>query len=386
MSRLSRISRPPRVAAIAVLLLSTAVFWYTAYPTITWWDSSSYSLAAATMGIGSPPGSLLLTLLGWPVARLSFGTSPAHELILFAGVLAAVTAMLVCVVALRMLKAAERNAYAAYVAQPAHAPPDRGAAMGMATGVALGSLAFAFGSTPWSYAVRFTPYVLSAVFTGLILFTMLRWWEDADGPSAWRWLAWLGFLFGLDFSVHRTNALLIPGAIVWILLRKASTLRSPRAVLASAGALSAGLAVQFLVIPIAVFTRSPLDFADPSTISSFRDYVTLQQLGGSFLLQLFPRKSPILSVQTADLLHVLGDNFANVTWRIGVFGVLPALAALIGLVALWRGDRRIGAAYLLVLLIHGLMTVLYFNIPANYFRTFDRHYLPVCVTIAVLVA
>jgi hypothetical protein len=32
------------------------------------------------------------------------------------------------------------------------------------------------------------------------------------------------------------------------------------------------------------------------------------------------------------------------------------------------------------------MTVLYFNIPANYFRSLDRHYLPVAVTIAVAVA
>jgi hypothetical protein len=32
------------------------------------------------------------------------------------------------------------------------------------------------------------------------------------------------------------------------------------------------------------------------------------------------------------------------------------------------------------------LTVLYFNIPPNYFRTFDRHYLPVCVTIAALMA
>src|SRR6185369_11310157 len=29
------------------------------------------------------------------------------------------------------------------------------------------------------------------------------------------------------------------------------------------------------------------------------------------------------------------------------------------------------------------MTVLYFNIPANYFRSLDRHYLPVMVTIGV---
>src|SRR5512143_2867143 len=78
-----------RVIALAAFAPSGAVFWRAAYPTITWWDSSSYSLAAATLGVASPPGSLLLTLLGWPVAHLAGGTSTAHALNLFAGWLAA---------------------------------------------------------------------------------------------------------------------------------------------------------------------------------------------------------------------------------------------------------------------------------------------------------
>jgi hypothetical protein len=368
--------QPPRTAAIGVLLLSAVIFWRTAYPTVTWWDSSSYSLAAATLGVDSPPGSLLLTLLGWPVTRFSFGMSPAHALNLFAGLLAAFTAMLVCVVAVRIVRIADSSNLAASAAS------DRA----LSIGAALGALTFAFSGTLWAYAVRFTPYVLSAFFTGLILWTMVRWWEDAARPDAWRWLAWLGLLFGLDFSVHRTNALLIPGAIVWILLRDSATLRSRRSIVAGAAGLVAGLAVQMLLIPIAAFTRSPLNFTDPSNLSRFWDYVTISQLGGSFLLQLIPRKSPIWSMQTADLLRVLGDNFWNWSGPRGVFGVLPALAALVGLVALWRRNHRLVVAFGLVLLIQATLTVLYFNIPANYFRTFDRHYLPVCVTFALVVA
>ena len=92
--------------AAIVAAVAAAVFWRTAYPTITWWDSSSYSLAAATLGVNSPPGSLLLTLIGWPVARLSFGLSPAHALNLFAGLLAALTSALVYVISLASLRIA----------------------------------------------------------------------------------------------------------------------------------------------------------------------------------------------------------------------------------------------------------------------------------------
>src|SRR6476660_766882 len=104
MSPTARRTPSRRIAAIATFALSAIVFWRTAYPTITWWDSSSYSLAAATLGVNSPPGSLLLTLVGWPVTRLSFGLSPAHALNLFAGLLAAVTSALVYVVALASLR------------------------------------------------------------------------------------------------------------------------------------------------------------------------------------------------------------------------------------------------------------------------------------------
>ncbi len=359
------------IGAIVVTAIAIAVFWRTAYPTITWWDSSSYSLAAATLGINSPPGSLLLTLFGWPVAHLPFVDSPAHALNLLAGLLAAFVVALVYAAATMALRIA--------------GPGERGNSAA-AFGVAAGALTFAFGGTLWTYAIQFTPYVLSAVFTGLILWTLFRWWIDADRPDAWRWLVLVALLFGLDFSVHRTNALLIPGAIVWILIRRPVTARSPRTIVAGAGGLVAGLAVQLLLIPMAVLTRSTLNFSEPSTLSRFWDYVTIKQLGGSFLLQLFPRKSPVWSVQTADLLRVLRDNYLQWSGPSRWLGVLPAVAAVWGFVTLWRGNRRLAAALASVVLLQAAFTVLYFNIPANFFRTFDRHYLPVCVTIGVFVA
>ncbi|MGH7625947.1 MAG: glycosyltransferase family 117 protein [Gemmatimonadaceae bacterium] len=359
------------MAAGAVLVLSAAVFWRTAYPTITWWDSSSYSLGAATLGIESPPGSLLLTLLGWPVAHLPLGASPAHRLNLFAGLLAAITVAVVCSVALRLIGMNGRSG---------------GFTAGTAIGAGLGALTLAFGPTLWEHAIKFTPYVLTTVFTGLILWTLIRWWEDADASDAWRWIALLGLLVGLDFNVHRTNALLVPGALAWILLRRPRTLASPRAVLAGAGSLAAGLSLQLLLIPMAAYARSPLDFASPDTLSRLWDYITIKQLGGSFLLDLLPRKAPLWSVQTMDLLRMLGANFFHWTGTANLAGVLPALAAIGGLVAVWRRSARLGAAWLVLLGSQAALAVIYFNIPANFFRPFDRHYLPVCVTIAVLVA
>src|SRR5690349_4641758 len=138
--------RAPGVGAAIVFVVSTAVFWRTAYPTITWWDSSSYSLAAATLGLTSSPGSLLLTLLGWVVTRLPTGLTTARELALFAGVLAAASVTLVYVTALRI----------------AHMVGERSSdSVPAIAGAAAGALALALSRTLWEYATQFTPYVLT---------------------------------------------------------------------------------------------------------------------------------------------------------------------------------------------------------------------------------
>src|SRR3954469_7528268 len=177
---------PRRAGAVAVALIAIAVFWRTAYPEIDWWDSSDYSLAAGTLGVTGAPGSLVMVLLGWPVVHLLPGDSPAHRLNLFAGVLGALAAVLVYAVAFALERAAGE---------------ERQDSRGVIIAAASGALAFAFGPTSWEYSVAFTPYIMTAVFTGLILWTLVRWWRAADDPDSWLLLTLTGVLFGLDFSV-----------------------------------------------------------------------------------------------------------------------------------------------------------------------------------------
>jgi len=349
-----------------------AVFWRTAYPTITWWDSSNYSLAATTFGLTSSPGSLLLTVIGWLVTRVPSPMSAAHTLNLLAGLLAAAATALVVIAAVRIDR---------LVSGPA--TPASGLVV---AGAGIGALAFAFSVTLWEHAIKFTPYVLTVVFTALILLALVRWWEVADQPAAWRWLALLTFLFGLDFSVHRTNALLIPGAIAWILVRHPRTFGESRAWLGAVGGMAAGLSFQLLVMPISANTTSPLNMFQPDTWARFWDYVSLAQTGGNFQLDLLQRNSPFWSNQMADLFRVFAANFAHSASAVGIAGFLPALAGIAGIVDMCRRSPKFGLAFLMLLLLQAAATVLYFNIPPDYFRSLDRHYLPVLTTFAVAVS
>ncbi len=355
-----------------VWLVAFVVFALTTYPTINWWESSLFSLAAPTLGVAPPPGSLLLTLLGWAVSRLAAGLPAARALNLLAAALAATTVALVPEIALRLLRRPGASDTATDRTPPARA-----------VGAAAGALTFAFSVTLWQYATQVTPYVLTTVFTGLIVWTMLRWWDAAD-ELAWHWLLPLGLLFGLDYSVHRTNALLLPGALAWILIRRPQTLRAARAWLAGAGGLVAGAAVQLLVIPMAA-AHPALNIGDPSTWPRFLSYESLAQFGGApFLVQFYPRHAALWSVQTMDFFRAFKASFLWLSGPWGILGFLPTLLGIVGWLAVWRRERRLAVALGVLLVLHAAMTVAYFNIPANFFRTFDRHYLPVFVTWALL--
>lgn len=368
--------RDKRIALTFVGFVSIVVFARTACPTITWWDSSPHSLAAVTLGITTPPGSLLLTLAGWMVTRLlPSGLPSAHVLNLLAGVLAAITVMLVLLITLRLLQ---------YSGDVEGAGADHGFGAAVA-GAALGALTFAFSETFWQYAVQFTPYLLTTVFTGLIIWSMLRWWESAAHPDSWRWLLLLGLLFGLDFSVHRTNLLLLPCLFLWILLRRPVTLLTARAWISGAGGMIVGLAFHLLLIPIAA-SGPPLNAGDPSSWSRFYEYVSLAQFGGGWLVQFYPRNAALWSVQVMDALRAFSSNFLWVTGRVGMAGILPALFGALGLFFLRQRNRRLAIAFTVLLLLHAVVTIAYFNIPANFVRSLNRHYLPVFVTWAVLMA
>src|SRR5262245_52530720 len=128
---------PAGVGAVAFVAYAA-----TAARTITWWDGSSYPLAAVTLGIPGAPGSLLLTVIGWLVTFVPIVHPVAFRLNLLAALLAAALAGLITGLGARLATEEGR--------EPGGAEWIAGA---------LAGLGFAFAVTPWTYATQFTPYV-----------------------------------------------------------------------------------------------------------------------------------------------------------------------------------------------------------------------------------
>ncbi len=351
------LQRGLRAVPLASGTLAFAVYAVTAARTITWWDGSSYPLAAVTLGIPGAPGSLLLVLLGGLVKRIPIVHPVAFRLNLFAALLVATLVGLVSWLGARLATPEDR--------EPGLAEQFAGAIAGLAFGLAV---------TPWTYAVQFTPYGLSALWTGLILWTALGWWRRPESSNGRGWLFLLFLLFGLDLSVHRTNELLLPAALIWLALRSPASRHRLRDAAVAVSAFALGLSFHLLLIPMAA-RRPAYMVEDTSTWAGFWSYVTIEQKGGGFLIGLFPRTASFLSVQVADYVGFLRHNLS-----VALF--LPAILAALGWLAIARHHPRRALGLMVFFLCAGPGAVLYFNLPKNYMRPIDRHYLPSLVILA----
>jgi len=344
--------------------LSFIIYYLTAFRTFTWWDSSRYSLAAATLGIAPPPGSLILTLIGWVVSKIPFAHSIAFRLNILTAIITSITVTLLSYIALKMIR------------------DDRISNIATLFAVIIGGLTFALSKTLWDYARHFTPYCLTALFTTFIILALLAWWKRAEEKPALGWIFLIFLLFGLDFSVHRTNILLLPGAFLWIGLRKVEAYKSYKTWLALILGFGAGFSFQLLFIPMAL--RNPFfNIYNPNSFTRFWDYVTLKQFGGGWLINLLPRKAPFFKIQVMDYLKMFISNFA----------FLPIIFGIIGIIRHFYINWKKALGFLFFFLLASIGAVIYFNTSADYFRSMDRHYIPsfiffafwVCYGIATLI-
>lgn len=85
---------------------------------------------------------------------------------------------------------------------------------------AIGAMAYAYTDTFWFSAVEGEVYALSSMFTALVVWLMLKWEENADRPTAMRWIILIAYLMGLSIGVHILNLLTIPALVmIWFFRR-----------------------------------------------------------------------------------------------------------------------------------------------------------------------
>ncbi len=306
--RMQRAKRDLLIAAL-LALADFVLYAVTAAPSVAtvFDDSLEFQVVAPTLGIAHPSGYPLYTLLGKLATLLIPFRDAAGRLNLFSALCAAAAIGILFLVAAKLA--------------------------GNRAAAAVATIAFAISPAWWSQATIAEVYALHGLLVALFIYCLLRWEESRGqgrkgagekGPSD-AWLAAAALVFGLGMAHHRMMALLLPAALVFIFWSDPALIRQPRRWLRPIGL---GLA------PLLLYLYLPLRGAQG--ITSLDGTYTATP-GGALDWILARGYSVFL---TGNPFGVERGTSSYLALTLQQMGVLPLVAALMGLARAWRLSAR----------------------------------------------
>jgi hypothetical protein len=195
-----------------VFAISLVVYLMTVEPTVSFWDCGEFILCSFRMEVGHPPGAPLFLMIGRMFALLA-GSDTSHVAVWinrFSALASAFTILFLFWSITRLVRLASKSL----------SNPSGAAAVAVLASGVIGALAYAFCDTFWFSAVEGEVYATSSLFTALVFWVILKWYDEADEPHADRWLIFIAYLMGLSIGVHLLNLLVIPAIVLLYYFRK----------------------------------------------------------------------------------------------------------------------------------------------------------------------
>lgn len=229
-------------------LISFAVYFLTAAPSVTLEDAGELAVAGDYLGVPHPPGYPIWTICAWIFARLfSFVTfrgqpNPAWAIAVLSGLFGAIatgmTAMLITRTSADMLRDMEgddtsggdlsngdANAPALREGRAATSRDvqavERGRNALCWTGGVAGSLIFAFSPVMWSQSTIVEVYTLNAVFLMWIFLLSYRWMRRPSDRTLWL----TAFVFGLGMTNYQVLLLAAVPLMIVVFLKDVALFR-----------------------------------------------------------------------------------------------------------------------------------------------------------------
>jgi hypothetical protein len=187
-----------RVLAIAILVAAEVLYLLTMAPTFSFWDCGEFIATAFTLGIPHPPGAPLFLLLGRLFTMLPLPLDTGAKVNLISTIASAATVMLTYLVIVRLIVLYRKSDPDSW------SMAERIAAYG---GAVIGALSLCFSDSFWFNAVETEVYALSSLFTALVIWMMLRWYDEDPLPGSERWLLAVMYMIGLSIGVHLLSLL-----------------------------------------------------------------------------------------------------------------------------------------------------------------------------------
>ena len=185
-------------------LISFIVYYLTAEPTVSFWDTGEYITTSAKLQVGHPPGAPLYQMLGaifsiFAVEKENIG----FTMNLMSGFASALTISFMYWSIVLVLKKLTIDAKDTVKKQ-----------LIISSSAFIGSISFAFTDTFWFSAVETEVYAMATLIMAIMFYLGLRWEFDMHEKRGNKWLLLICFIIGLSFGVHFMGLLVIPAIVM----------------------------------------------------------------------------------------------------------------------------------------------------------------------------
>lgn len=200
-----------------VFAIAAIVFLLTLEPTASWWDPGEFISTTYKLQVGHPPGAPTMQMIGRVISLLAFGDTSKVALMIngMSGICSAFAVLF-------LFWSITRFARKIVIGE---GEMTEGKMYTILAAGLVGALTFTFTDSFWFSAVEGEVYAMSAMFTSLVFWSILKWEEEADAAHSNRWLIFIMFMIGLAIGVHLLNLLTIPALGFIIYFRKFKTTR-----------------------------------------------------------------------------------------------------------------------------------------------------------------
>ena len=191
-------------------LISFTVYFLTAEPTVSFWDTGEYITTSSKLQVGHPPGAPLYQMLGAIFSIFAMDTKNiGFTMNLMSGFASALSIAIMfwtisLLISRNLLKNLKLEENKLKVLGPAF----------------IGSMSFAFTDSFWFNAVEAEVYAMATLIMSLLIYLGLLWERDMDQKRGNKWLILISFVIGLSFGVHFMGLLTIPGLFLIFYFKK----------------------------------------------------------------------------------------------------------------------------------------------------------------------
>ncbi|MEZ5055711.1 MAG: DUF2723 domain-containing protein [Saprospiraceae bacterium] len=196
--------------------IATIVYYLSAERVGSLWDCGEFVSGAYKLEVVHPPGAPLFLLVGriFTVFAEMFSNNPesiAFSVNLMSGICTAFAAAFVAWSTIILGKLALKG----------RDEEPEGAEMYVLAGAGLiAGLSTAFATSIWFSAVEGEVYAMSTMFTAMVMWAVMKWYNLPDNPTSDRWLVFAVFAAGLSIGVHLLSILTFPALALFYYYKK----------------------------------------------------------------------------------------------------------------------------------------------------------------------